>query len=109
MINAIDKINQSEYLFLGSIEEFAQNNLRLIVHEGCVTGPLKSIEVCGTTINDVRSVLPRPDSAWEVIFERYIAYSVRNESYVGANPEESWEGRLFRTYSKSEFLDYIYC
>ena len=107
MIDAIDEINKAEYLFLASIEEFAQNNLRIVVQEGRATGVPKNIEVAGTVIRDVRSVSPYVHSAWEILIERYVAYSVRNESYVKADPEESWSGHLFRTYSKSKFLDYV--
>ena len=106
MIDAIEEINKSEYLFLASIEEVSGNNLRLIVQEGRPTGARENIEVAGTVINDVQSVLPYVDSAWEIVFERYVAYSVRNESYVSLDADELWEGHLFRTYSKSKFLDY---
>src|SRR4030095_3921193 len=105
MTDAIDQINKSAYLFLTSIEELPGNNLRLIVNEGRATGAPRDTEVvAGVVFSDVRSVLPYVDSSWEILFERYVAYSVRNESYVGADPDEIWKGHLFRTYSKSKFL-----
>ena len=36
----------------------------------------------------------------------YIAYSVRNESYA-QNGRDVFEGRLFRIFSRSHFLDYV--
>jgi hypothetical protein len=79
----------------------------LIVQEGRATGALEDIEVAGTVIKDSQPVLPYVDSIWEIVFQRYVAYSVRNESYVSLDADEVWEGHLFRTYSKSKFLDYV--
>jgi len=107
MIDSFEQINKSEYLFLTSIEEFSGNNLRLNVQEGRATGALENIEVAGTVVKDVQPVLPYVDSIWEFVFERYVAYSVRNESYVSSDADERWVGHLFRTYSKSKFLDYV--
>jgi hypothetical protein len=106
-MDAIVQINNCKYLFLDSIEELPGNNLRLVIREGRATGPVNEVEVGGGVIKDVQAVLPYADSAWEIFFERYVAYSVRNESYTTLDPQEIWEGHLFRTYSKSRFLDYV--
>ncbi len=44
---------------------------------------------------------------FEVVWGSYIAYSVRNESYVANDKYEQCEGRLLVKYSKSRFLDYV--
>jgi len=105
MIDFNEQINKSKYLFLTSIAELSGNSLRLTVQEGRASGALENIEVAGTVVKDVRPVLPYVDSIWKIV--RYVAYSVRNESYVNSDAEERWEGHLFRTYSKSKFLDYV--
>lgn len=45
--------------------------------------------------------------AYEILFQDYVAYSVRNESFVSVDESEQWTGRLFQTYSRSHFLDYV--
>ena len=44
---------------------------------------------------------------YKVIFHSYILYSVVNESYGNFNPDEVFEGNLFRIYKKSAFVDYV--
>lgn len=46
------------------------------------------------------------DRLFEVFWESYAAYGVRNESYTGDEPAE-FEGKLFRLYSRSLYLDYV--
>jgi len=45
--------------------------------------------------------------AFELVWQSYVSYSVRNESFCTLDKEEVWEGRLFCLYSKSHFLDYV--
>ncbi|MNI32283.1 hypothetical protein D3C73_861910 [compost metagenome] len=40
-------------------------------------------------------------------FESYIGYSVLNESYTVRDDYEQFEGNIFRTFSKSRYLDFI--
>jgi hypothetical protein len=42
-----------------------------------------------------------------VDFEAYIGYSVLNESITNLDDYEEFEGKAFRIYSKSRYLDYI--
>jgi hypothetical protein len=44
---------------------------------------------------------------YEITFNDYIMYSVRNESYVHGNDYDEYEGDHFRIYSKSQFLDFL--
>lgn len=43
----------------------------------------------------------------QIDFETYIGYSVLNESYTSWDDYEVFEGKIFRIYSKSRYLDYI--
>lgn len=43
----------------------------------------------------------------QVDFKSYIAYSVTNESYTTWDDYEVFEGKAFRIYSKSRYLDFI--
>jgi hypothetical protein len=43
---------------------------------------------------------------FDVMWSSYIAYSVRNERFAHYGTDK-FEGRLFRVFSKSHFLDYV--
>lgn len=47
------------------------------------------------------------DPVFEVQWPRYVAYSVRNESYTAWDDYEEFTGRRLRVYTKSRFLDYV--
>jgi hypothetical protein len=49
----------------------------------------------------------RRDRLFEVRWSRYVAYNVRNESYSGWDESEEFQGRSFRIYSKSHYLDFL--
>lgn len=40
-------------------------------------------------------------------FESYISYSITNESFTSWDEYEIFEGKAFRIYTKSRYLDYI--
>lgn len=44
---------------------------------------------------------------FEVVWSRYVAYSVLNESYASVDISEQYEGHRFRVYSQSHFIDYV--
>jgi hypothetical protein len=43
----------------------------------------------------------------QIDFENYISYSITNESYTSWDEYEKLEGKAFRIYSKSKFLDFV--
>jgi hypothetical protein len=79
-----------------------------MVAEAKVSGPRENIVIEGVEIKDTAPIVVAEDSSvYEVIFDQYIAYSVRNESYTHLDKEEEFEGRLACIYTKSRFLDYV--
>jgi hypothetical protein len=96
-------------LFLREIGEPEENLLRIVLHEGIVSDEPVALEICGTTFQNCHSVKPTSHSrVFELICNRYIAYSVTNESFgipVGDEADDS--GRLLRRYINSPFLDYV--
>lgn len=117
-MNLIEQIGNHRYLFLSEISEPEENSLRLVIEEGRLGKPItekdldKPTDEVEETINSILSggfpVDTNEDCfAYEIIFETYIAYSVRNESFCEWNEEEIFTGKLFRKYSKSLYLDYI--
>jgi hypothetical protein len=116
MNSVIEAIQRCEWLFLRSIHDLGDNTLRLVVEEA-------RAGVQATTENnpDAKSVPGLQDilqgarliehaegcSVFEIYWDSYVAYSVRNESFVANDKYEHSEGRLFVRYSKSRFLDYV--
>jgi hypothetical protein len=103
------EINSCEYLFLRDVTEPEEKRLRLLVEEASVSGMPTSIMIGGTEIKDVRPVLSTDASRlFEISWNCYIAYSVRNESYAARDEYDEVEwGQRVCAYSKSRFLDYI--
>ena len=117
----IEQLNSVKYLYLREISEpdkRAFNTLRIVVEEAVVN--------YGGTISPTLSELPELREAlktahpiqsvkgcklFQLDWTHYVAYLV-TEELVGSNAsrgyaDESYEGRLFRVYSKSHFLDHI--
>ena len=43
----------------------------------------------------------------EIVFEDYILYQVRNESFCSYDPQETGTGRYLAVFEKSKLLDYL--
>ena len=97
-------------IFVDEISEPEQNVLRLVLQEAEMSPETVSHKIGGTIIENLHPVEPTGRSrTLELMWKRYIAYSVTNESF--ASPDDDSEvrvsGRLLRTYSKSHFLDFV--
>ena len=102
------EIDSCSFLFLRKIEELDGNGLRLVVEEGQASPIPGTLEIGGTVITDCHPVTSTHQSKmFEIVWDRYIAYSVRNESFVPFDESEIADGGRFRHYSKSHFLDFI--
>jgi hypothetical protein len=117
-MNLIEQINSHNYLFLAEIGEPDENTLRIVIEAGRLGKQIteKDLEK-GTNeveelINSIRSgsfpvIRGENCFVYEILFETYIAYSVRNESFCNWDEYEKFSGSVFRTYSNSRFLDYV--
>jgi|GEM_PF-1744577 len=66
---------------------------------------LKGIE---KLIKGAKNVIEDTSIVYEIVFESYIAYSTRWESYTTRDEDETFSlGNNFRVYSQSKFLEYI--
>jgi hypothetical protein len=102
------ELNSHTYLFLRSIEEPGEGMLRLLVEAGVRSADAKDIEIAGSVISGVHRISADDSTAvYEVTFAGYIVYAVRNESYASRDEQEVWQGKSFRVYSKSRFLDFV--
>jgi hypothetical protein len=105
-----DALDSCHSLFLREIWEPEDNVLRLAVQETFVNPKAETRTVCGTPIENVHRVESTAVSRiFELTWNQYIAYGVTNESFCSPDDErvERSSGRLFRTYAKSPFLEYI--
>lgn len=103
-----NELDQCRFLSLNQISEPQDNSLRVLVEEARSSGIPEDITIAGTTIRGTQSIISDAScAAFELVWDTYIAYSVRNESFVSGNDYEQFEGRLFCIYSTSHYLDYI--
>ncbi len=101
-------INGCAYLFLSEIEELDQNGLRLVVGEGLPVGKAKPLQIGDAVISGGTTIDVTTESRiFELIWPKYVAYSVLNESFASVDGEERYEGNRFRVYAKYHFKDYI--
>ncbi len=103
-------LNSCQHLYLREMAEPKQNSLRLLIEEGIPSPETVSIKIAGTVITDCHKVTFGGNARrFEVCWDSYVAYSIRNESFVVADDDsEKFElGNLVRVYSKSKFLEYV--
>jgi hypothetical protein len=103
------ELNSCAYLFLRVIEEPTDNQLRIVIEEASVSSRVVSRDVCGVEFSDLRPIESTPLSRlFEITWNSYVAYSVRNESFTTMDDYEQIKfGRLAAVYTKSRFLDYV--
>lgn len=102
------EIDSCYSLLLREITEPSENALRLLLEEAFVLPREVTVAVGGTETKaggPIRSI--EGSRLFEVVWDFYVAYSVRNESYVARDECEEYSGRLARIYSKSHFIDYV--
>ena len=106
-MDAAAQLRSQKYLYLASIGEPRDNRLRLILDaaESFAAAPI----VADGPFTAVSPIAPGPSTpSFEVLFNSYVAYAVRNESFVEFDRAETWTGGLlFREYSSSQFLDFV--
>ncbi len=105
-----DQINTCEYIFLDLLTEPNENSLRVVIEEARASGPVTTLDFGGDhKIQGVRAIeTTYVCASFEIVWPTYIAYAVRNESYVSMDETEKWNGRLFCIYTKSHFLDFVH-
>lgn len=106
--SAADDLDTCEYLYLEEISEPHANGLRLVVSEGIVAARTETFSVGDVEIRDLHPIEVTDASKWfEVLWESYIAYSVRDESFCSWDDYEARSGKALQTFTKSRFLDYV--
>src|SRR5687768_9763252 len=116
MSSPISELQACEWLFLRTLEEPHDNALRIAVEEARSGAPanakaeakLASLPALESILEEARRIEHTDEcKVFELSWGSYIAYSVRNESYVANDKSEHGEGRLLVKYSRSRFLEYV--
>ena len=96
--------------FLRSLEECEDNELRITVAGAkigdCAADTFDDTAL-GRILSQCRPIESDENLAFEITFESYIIYQVRNESFCSYDPEEIRSGKFLIVFEKSELLDYL--
>ena len=108
-----DALNKARYFYLREISEPRDNSLRVVVQEAIVK-PLRSVSAGLPELAELAKGASAIEStevcvSFELLWTRYAAYLVTEECVgsCGECSDESYEGNLFRVYTKSHFLEYL--
>ena len=106
----IERIERSENApFVLSVTDNADNELIIIlslakIGQKCIT------DDDNTKLNEIlKNAIPVQadgDNIYEIVFERYIIYQCRNESYTAFDNTEIRSGKYLVTFERSRLLDY---
>jgi hypothetical protein len=103
-MNAFREIDDCKDLYLDTLSEPRDNVLKAVVLEA------RSATIASPAHLPITNISPIEHTqgcrVFEITWDSYIAYSVRNESYAQSG-SDAFEGHLFRLCSKSHFLDYV--
>ncbi|MBE6875599.1 MAG: hypothetical protein E7496_02565 [Ruminococcus sp.] len=96
--------------FLVSLSEEYDNDLKLVVSLS-YTGETEEIlddmgnPALGELLRKSRPIYPDENQTYEILFEGYILYQTRNESYTSWDNYEIRNGTYFIIFEKSRLLD----
>jgi hypothetical protein len=107
--NGFAELDSCRYLDLRELREPHENGLRLLIQEADASPIEETLKIDEIELKGSRAIKATKTSrTFELLWQRYVAYSVRNESFTGgASADEAFSGRLIRFYTKSYFFDYV--
>ena len=117
--DALERLNSAKYVYLRELSEPRDNSLRLVLEEAVsnhagVRG-LPNVELSSELQHILREAVPIEPvegcAVFELYWKRYVAYLVTEECVGSCGSkecaDESYTGRILRSYGKSHFLDHI--
>lgn len=94
-------------LYLTDIGEPSENQLRIIVAEGLLGEPTK-IDIDGVDLGEGRPILVTDESrSFELRWDNYVAYAVRNESFCKGEDDELPRGKMLERRFDTAFFQYV--
>jgi hypothetical protein len=95
-------------VFFFGLKEPEVNSLRLYFSRSKIGDTLEPLIIGEISLGDSYPINADEKSPIvQIDFHTYIAYSIRNESYTSWDEYEEFEGKIFRIYKKSRYLDFI--
>lgn len=97
---------------LCKLEEAYDNELRITIMSTTTGDFTDAHEVCENTaleqiLSRCRPIEANPEQSFEIIFENYIMYQVRNESFCSYDSDEIRSGKFMIVFEESKLLDYL--
>ncbi|MFL0267409.1 hypothetical protein [Candidatus Clostridium radicumherbarum] len=97
-----------EQIYLDKIEEPKENYLRLTFTRSETTSVPELLNMGDKVNNNLYSInYDYTVPLIQIDFESYIGYLILNESFAGSDGYEEFDGKAFRIYKKSRYLDFI--
>lgn len=98
--------------FLIELKEEYDNELHVTIECACVDDMIIPRDFYGNANVDkilahCKPIIPDPAQKWEIIFDDYIIYQVRNESYCSFDTKEIRTGKYLIIFKESELLNYL--
>lgn len=102
----------SQAPFLKELKEEMENELHLVVLSAALGKATERDSSCGNSaleevLSQCRPIIPDCSEKFVIVFEDYIVYQVRNESYTSYDDSEEKRGVYLLEFNKSGFLDYL--
>lgn len=109
VMEIFSELNFCKYVYLREVSEPGNKQLRLVLEEATPARKLETVVLEGVKFSDLRALESTEFSRlFEVTWDSYIAYTVRDESVAAFEPYDVIEsGRVVCVYSTSRFLDYV--
>lgn len=98
--------------FLAELKERSDNELHIAILGAFVDENADTCDSYGNPAVDqilaqCKPIVPDDSQRFDIIFEHYIIYQVRNESYSSYDEAEERTGNYLVQFQKSRFLDYL--
>jgi hypothetical protein len=94
-------------LYLTYIGEPSENQLRIVVAEGLL-GETSKIDIDGVDLGEGRPILVTDHSrSFELRWDNYVAYAVRNESFWKGEGDELPRGKMLERRFDTAFFQYV--
>lgn len=98
--------------FLIELKEMRENSLHLMIQGAAVEEKTNTDDACGNPVleqilSQCKPIVPDCSQEFHIVFEDYIIYQVRNESYASFDALAQGSGVYLREFTKSHLLDYL--
>lgn len=107
-----ENIEMTKGTFLVKLEEGEENRLRIVVSLSTCGGmgenvPDDTNRIIKKILKKAKPVYPDNENTYEIYFDNYVMYQVRNESFAAFDKEEIRKGNRIIIFEKSKLVDYM--